>query len=89
LGKDQADVDLILTQPTIGETAWVQIESKTSQAELKRLSRSLRRDGSCHRFFFVCHSAAGTLSLPSEPHLHLWTADHLSDTAIEAVYLAG
>jgi hypothetical protein len=22
LGKDQADVDLILTQPTIGETAW-------------------------------------------------------------------
>jgi AraC-like DNA-binding protein len=31
LGKDQADVDLILTQPTIGETAWVQIKSKTTQ----------------------------------------------------------
>jgi hypothetical protein len=30
LGKDQADVDLILTQPTIGETAWVQIKSQTS-----------------------------------------------------------
>jgi hypothetical protein len=26
LGKDQADVDLILTQPTIGENAWVQIK---------------------------------------------------------------
>jgi hypothetical protein len=34
LGKGQADVDLILTQPTIGETAWVQIKSGTSQAEL-------------------------------------------------------
>jgi hypothetical protein len=84
LGRDQADVDLILTQPTIGETAWVQIKSKTSQAELNDYLGRFRRDASCHRFFFVCHSAAGTLSLPSEPHLHLWTADHLSDAAIEA-----
>jgi hypothetical protein len=77
-------VDLILTQPTIGETAWVQIKSKTSQAELNDYLGRFRRDGTCHRFFFVCHSAAGTLSLPSEPRLHLWTADHLSDAAIEA-----
>jgi len=34
VGMDQADVDLILMQPTIGETAWVQIKSGTSQAEL-------------------------------------------------------
>jgi hypothetical protein len=84
LGKDQADVDLILTQPTIGETAWVQIKSKTSQAELNDYLGRFRRDGSCHRFFFVCHSAAGALSLPTEPRLHLWTAEHLSDAAIEA-----
>ena len=64
LGKDQADVDLILTQPTIGETAWVQIKSKASQAELNDYLGRFRRDGSCDRFFFVCHSAAGALSLP-------------------------
>jgi hypothetical protein len=84
LGKDQADVDLILTQPTIGETAWVQIKSKTSQAELNDYLGRFRRDGSCHRFFFVCHSAAGAISLPTEPCLHLWTAERLSEAVITA-----
>ena len=46
LGKDQADVDLILTQPTIGETAWVQIKSQSSQAELNDYLGRFRRDGS-------------------------------------------
>jgi hypothetical protein len=36
------------------------------------------------RFFFVCHTAAGLLSLPAEPRLHLWTGDRLSDAAIDA-----
>jgi hypothetical protein len=84
LGKDQADVDLILTQPTIGETAWVQIKSGTSQAELDDYLGRFRRDGSCDRFFFVCHSAAGALSLPAQPGLHLWAAERLSDAAIDA-----
>jgi hypothetical protein len=38
LGKDQADVDLILTQPTIGETAWVQIKSGTLRLSLTTTS---------------------------------------------------
>jgi hypothetical protein len=84
LGKDQADVDLILTQPTIGETAWVQIKSRTSQAELDDYLGRFRRDGSCDRFFFVCHSAAGPLNLPAQPGLHLWTGERLSDAAIDS-----
>jgi Restriction endonuclease len=84
LGKDQADVDLILTQPTIGETAWVQIKSGTSQAELDDYVGRFRRDGSCDRFFFVCHSPAGALRLPAQPRLHLWAAERLSDAAIDA-----
>jgi hypothetical protein len=84
LGKNQADVDLILSQPTIGETAWVQIKSGTSQAELDDYVGRFRRDGSCDRFFFVCHSPAGALSLPAQPRLHLWAAEHLSDAAIDA-----
>ena len=66
LGKNQADVDLILSQPTIGETAWVQIKSGTSQAELDDYVGRFQRDGSCDRFFFVCHSVAGALSLPAQ-----------------------
>jgi Restriction endonuclease len=84
LGKEQADVDLILTQPTIGETAWVQIKSTTSQAELDDYLGRFRRDGSCDRFFFVCHSPAGALSLPAQPRLHLWAPERLSDAAIDA-----
>jgi hypothetical protein len=84
LGKDQTDVDLILAQPTIAERAWVQIKSGTSQAELVDYLGRFRRDGSCDRFFFVCHSTAGALSLPAQPGLHLWTAERLSDAAIDA-----
>jgi hypothetical protein len=84
LGKDQADVDLILTQPTIGETAWVQIKSKASQADLNDYLGRFRRDGSCDRFFFVCHSTADALSLPTEQRLHLWSEGRLSEAAIDA-----
>jgi hypothetical protein len=59
-------------------------QSGTSQAELDDYLGRFRRDGSCDRFFFVCHSAAGALSLPAQPRLHLWTADRLSDAAIDA-----
>jgi hypothetical protein len=84
LGQGQPDVDLILSQPTIGETAWVQVKSQTSQAELDDYLRRYRRDGSCDRFFFVCHSAAGSLSLPAQPGLHLWAGERLADAAIDA-----
>ena len=84
LGKNQADLDLILVQPTLGETAWVQIKSGASQAELDDYLGRFRRDGSCDRFFFICHSAAGALNLPAEPGLHLWTAGRISDAAIDA-----
>ena len=74
LGKDQADVDLILSQPTTGDTAWVQIKSMASQAGLDNYLDRFRRDGSCNRFFFVCHSAVGPLRLQAEPGPHLGPA---------------
>ena len=82
LGKNQADVDLILTHLTIGETAWVQIKPQAAQVQLEDYLDRYRRDGSCDRFFFICHSALGALSLPAEPGLHLWTAEYLADAAI-------
>jgi len=84
LGKGQADVDLVLRQPTTGETAWVQIKSQTSQVELDDYLARFRRDGSCDRLFFVCHSTAGALSLPAQPRLHLWTAERVADAALDA-----
>jgi len=84
LGKNQSDVDLILSQPTLGETAWVQIKSSASQVVLDDYIDRFRRDGSCDRFFFVCHSTANPLTSPAEPALHLWTGERLSDAAIDA-----
>jgi hypothetical protein len=62
----------------------VQIKSGTSQAELDDYLGRFRRDGSYDRFFFVCHSAAGPLSLPAQPGLHLWTGERLAGVAIDA-----
>jgi hypothetical protein len=84
LGKQQPDVDLILTQPITGETAWVQIKSRANQAELDDYIGRFRREKSSDRFFFVCHSAVGALSLRAEPGLHLWKGERVAQAALEA-----
>lgn len=84
LGEGVPDVDLILSQPTTGETAWVQVKSRSSQAELDDYLGRYRRDGSCDRFFFVCHSVAGPVSLPGDARLHLWAGERLAAAAIDA-----
>ena len=84
LGKHQPDVDLILTQPTTDETAWVQIKSKANQADLNDYLARFRREANCDRFFFICHSAVGALSLPAESRLHFWTAERVADAALDA-----
>ena len=35
------------------------------------------------RFFFVCHSAQGKLTLPREPRLHLFEGERLADAAVK------
>jgi Restriction endonuclease len=71
LGKNQADVDLILSQPTIGETAWVQIKSGTSQAELddcrsENMSPGLRIDIAEHLTCLACEARFHVA--PRPPH---------------------
>jgi len=84
LGRDQADVDLILKQPVTGETAWVQVKSRSTQAELREYLDRFQRDGSCHCFFFICHSAATALSAPDDAKIHLWSAERVASAAAEA-----
>lgn len=83
LGGGQADVDLLLDQPITGETAWVQVKTGTRQRELDDYQERFRRDGSCDRFFFVCHSPAGPLRLAEAPGHHLWTGETLADVAVD------
>ena len=83
LGKTMADVDLILEQPTLGETASVQVKSRASQSVLDEHMGYF--DASGHdRTFFVCHSPVGTLSAGDAVGVHLWTGERLADMAVKS-----
>ena len=82
LGDGEVDIDLLLDQPTTGETAWVQIKSSASQAVLGDYLSRFHRDGSAQRFYFVCHSPKGTLTLPPGTNLHLWAGGELAQRAL-------
>jgi hypothetical protein len=52
-------------------------------ASQKRQRAAADEPKRCGRFFFVYHSAAGTLILPAETRLHLWTAERVADAALD------
>lgn len=83
VGRGEVDVDLLLTHPTTDETAWVQVKSRANQSVLDDYLERFHRDGSCDRFFFVCHSAPD-LVLPKSRELYLWTNDKLARIAVNA-----
>jgi hypothetical protein len=84
LGGEQADVDLVLRQPITGETAWVQIKSRSSQAEFEDYHGRFRREGVCDHFFFVYHSAPKPLRPAADQRVHLWPAAKIASAAIDA-----
>jgi len=84
IGTGEVDIDLLLDHPTTGEAAWVQIKSSAAQVTLDDYLDRFRRDGSCERFYFICHTPKGTLSLPAERPLQLWTGTTLARNAIAA-----
>jgi len=82
VGETQADVDLILEQPTTGETAFVQVKSKAGQSVLDDYVDRFRRAGTFDRFFFICHSPTTALAA-NDRDLHVWTGDRLADVAVK------
>ncbi len=56
--------------------------SSASQAVLDDYLSRFRRDGSAQRFYFVCHSLKGPLTLPAGTYLHLWTGGELAQRAL-------
>lgn len=84
LGGTLADVDLLLEQPTTGERAFVQVKSKANQSVLDDYLDRYRRDGSCQRFFFVCHSPKGNLTTEEDDRLQVWAGERLAEAAVKA-----
>ncbi len=82
VGGTMADFDLIMEQPTTGERAFVQVKSEATQEVLYDYIDRFRASG-CDRFFFVCHSANGALTLPDEANLHLFEGERLADAAVK------
>jgi hypothetical protein len=81
VGENQPDYDLLMEQPTTGETAFIQVKSKATQSELDDYVGRFRRGG-YDRFFFVCHSAE-RLTVPKEAGLHLFQGELLADAAVK------
>jgi hypothetical protein len=82
IGDGEVDIDLLLDHPTTRETAWVQVKSTAAQAVLDDYLTRFQRDGSCDRFYFAVHTPKGTLTLPDERPLQLWTGTTLARNAI-------
>lgn len=82
VGENLADLDIVMEQPTTEETAFVQVKSRAGQGVLDDYLARFRASG-YDRFFFVCHSASGTLRLPDEPNLHLFEGERLADAAVK------
>ena len=77
-------MNIVLTQPTTNEVAWVQVKSRSTQAELDDYVRRFHNDGSFNCRFFIYHSAPKILRMPDSAGSELWTAERIADAAIEA-----
>lgn len=84
VGETQIDVDLVLEQPSTGETAFVQVKSKAGPSVLRDYIDRFRRNGIHDRMFFVCHSPTGAFPAVNESGLHVWAGDRLADAAVKA-----
>ncbi|MCH7735758.1 MAG: restriction endonuclease [Chloroflexi bacterium] len=84
VGGTQADTDMVVEQPTTGETAFVQVKSKAAQAVLDDYIGRFRRSETNDRMFFICHSPAGALSIDHTAGVHIWAGDRLADASVKA-----
>lgn len=84
LGKNQADLDLALEQPTTGERIFVQVKSAADQRVLDDYVERFEADGTYDRLFFLCHSPRGELDAGGRKHVHVWVGEALADAAIDA-----
>ncbi len=85
VGGTMKDIDLLIEQPLTGERASVQVKSAADQRTLEANIAAFAASKVARRFFFVCHSPRGSLTLPagSDERIHLWTLDKLAAKAVD------
>jgi hypothetical protein len=83
VGGSQKDIDLELRQPVTGETAFVQVKSRASQAVLDDYIERFDASGH-HRMFFICHTPLGKLSAGDRQVVHVWIGEQLAQKALDA-----
>ncbi len=84
IGGTQKTVDMELEQVTTGEVAAVQVKSVASQKTLDEYVERVDETDRFDRFFFVCHSPKGDLSIPSERRdIHVWAGRDLAATILK------
>lgn len=84
VGGTQADIDLILEQPTLNERAGVQVKSAASQKTLDDYINRIDASDQYDRFFFVCHSPSGDIRAPLDrDDIYVWTGRELAATVLK------
>lgn len=84
LGGSQKTVDMELEQATTNELAAVQVKSIASQKTLDEYVNRIDDTERFDRFFFICHSPKGELSIPSERRdIHVWAGRDLAATILK------
>jgi hypothetical protein len=82
LGGTQKDADIVVEQPITGETAFVQVKSKASQALLDDYVGRFEANPEWSRMIFACHSPTGAIDTRGHPRVILWDRAHLSEAVI-------
>ena len=82
-GGAQKTVDLELALPSTGERAFVQVKSRTSQAQLDDYVERLRNRPEA-RMFYVYHTTAGPLEVPNSKRCTLIDSPKLAGMVLDA-----
>ncbi len=84
VGGSRKDVDLVVQQPTTGETAFVQVKSRATQAVLEDYVERFRASEGYDRMFLVCHSPRGELRASDGSDIHVWAGKSLAEATVRA-----
>lgn len=79
-------IDLELLLPTTGERAFVQVKSRTDQAEFEAYAAAFAASDAYQRMFYVWHT--GTLKELSAANITLWGPDDIGGYVLNAGLLA-
>lgn len=83
VGGTQKLVDMEVEQPATGERAAVQVKSLAGQRTLDQYISRVDDAERFDRFFFVCHTAEGALTAPSDrDDIYVWTGRELASTVL-------